>query len=64
MDTYHIITFEGILYAYNKWYSEFQPGWAHPKRYEGILDFNQVEHTLTTIPYQMISYYHHLHDMI
>ena len=32
--------------------------------FEGILDFNQVEHTLTTIPYQMISYYHHLHDMI
>ena len=25
--------------------------------FEGILDFNQVEHTLTTIPYQMISYH-------
>ena len=25
--------------------------------FEGILDFNQGEHTLTTIPYQMISYH-------
>ena len=25
--------------------------------FEGILDFNQVEHTLTTIPYQMTSYH-------